>query len=164
MRREVDSKYLESNRCLPACSSSTTTPPPAASRATYPQLHPTREALGGVEGPPRTPTNAADAQQWAHTFCARRMMGSARVLQPWPWLLLGGCERADQSDPWVGEELMTFGPIRDKMEFRPQMFWKRASGLAARDDQKRGYDFNYSGDNSIKKAAGCLFLRQVKPE
>ena len=59
---------------------------------------------------------------------------------------------------------MTFGPIRDKMEFRPQMFWKRASGLAARDDQKRGYDFNYSGDNSIKKAAGCLFLRQVKPE
>ena len=52
---------------------------------------------------------------------------------------------------------MTFGPIRDKMEFRPQMFWKRVSGLAARDDQKRGYDFNYSGDNSIKKPQDAYF-------
>ena len=59
---------------------------------------------------------------------------------------------------------MAFGPIRDKMEFRPQMFWKRALGLAARDDQKRGYDFNYSGDNSIKKPQDAYFLRQVKPE
>ena len=143
MRREVDSKYLESNRCLPACSS-TTTPPPAASRATYPQLHPTREALGGVEGPPRTPTNAVDA---AHTHFARGgWWWSARgSLQP--WLTTGGYEHDDQSDPPTGVELMAFGPIRGKMKFRPQC-GLCPSGLAegARsDDQKRGYDFpNYS--------------------
>ena len=146
----MDSKYLESVQSLPLLLPALYQLlhlavlyqlPPGLPTHNYTQLERLSGASRVLQGPQQTPL-------MLHTHILREEDDDgAREAHCNHGLLLGGYERDDQSDPPTGEELMAFGPIRDKMKFRPQC-GLCPSGLAegARsDDQKRGYDFpNYS--------------------